>query len=72
MQRETHSRETFSDELLNATPGHDVNFTFDQAQIDENTQGEITMSARMVLSPKGYETDSTIGEFRIASEIESS
>ena len=30
------------------------------------------MSARMALSPKGYETDSTIGEYRIESEIESS
>ena len=35
--REVIQKETCSDELLNATPGHDVNFTFDQAQIDDNT-----------------------------------
>ena len=70
--KQDNPRETCSDELLNAEPGQEICFTFDQAQVDENTEEAITLSARMVLaSPKGYETDSTIGEYKIESDIES-
>ena len=58
-----------SDEFDITSPAQNL-----KVYMDENTQQKVLLTARLIEAElrEGYDTDSTIGDFRIESEIEES